>query len=79
MRDRLYIDRLIAAIWFKYYQNEFKGSWKDYTDDECDKLLQDEIQELDDSVLKGDFDNAILEAADVALCAAFKADSDRRN
>ena len=77
MRDRELIDKLHAAIDKKFEANGFKGTWKNYTNDKIRGLLFQELNELFTSIEEGDWDNALFEAADIALFAVFLADKDR--
>ena len=77
MRDRVIVDRLIEAINRKFEANTHKGTWTDMSDEEVLSCMVEEIDELVDAVDKNDFNNAIDEAADVALFAAFYADPRR--
>ena len=77
MRERELVDKLHAAIDRKFAENEHKGTWKNMSNEECRGKLFLELNELFTSVEDGDFDNAILEVADVALYGAFFADQNR--
>ncbi len=77
MRDRAIVDKLIEAINRKFEANAHKGTWTNMSDGETLGLMVKEIDELVDAVHKHDFNNAIEEAADTALFAAFYADPQR--
>ena len=77
MRDRAVIDDLHKAIDIKFEANHHKGTWRNMSDHEVLFRLSEEINELVEAVRLGDYDNAILEAADVALFAVFFADKMR--
>ena len=77
MRDRTIVDRLIEAINRKFEANAHKGTWTDMSDEKVLVRLAEELNELIDSVGKLDLLNAIEEAADIALFAAFFADPKR--
>ena len=74
MRDRTIIDKLHEAIDRKFAANAHKGTWTNMSDSETLERMVEEIDELVDATMKHDFSNAIDEAADVALFAAFYAD-----
>jgi len=77
MRERELVDKLHAAIDQKYAENEWKGTWRNLTNEQCRGLMFKEINELFTSIEDGDFENAILEAADIALFCVFFADPER--
>lgn len=79
-RDEKLIDQLVSAIYRKFRdpKNQAKGeSWKQMSDAEILLRLAEEKNELVESVDQGDFANAIDEAADIAIFAAFYADKER--
>ena len=73
-RDREIIDKLIKSINDKFQEKSYKGYWYELENNELCELLAAEIIELINAIYDLDFDNAIREAADVALYAAFIAD-----
>lgn len=73
-RNREIVDKLIKSIDDKFQEKAYKGHWYDLETNELCKLLAAEIIELINAIYDLDFDNAIREAADVALYAAFIAD-----
>jgi len=77
MRDDKLIKKLHKAIDLEFQANSWKGTWKGYTNEQVRGLLFKELNELFTSVEIKDFDNAILEAADIALFSVFLADPDR--
>ena len=76
-RDRTIVDKLINSINYKFEVNAHKGTWADMSDEEVLVRLAEELNELIESVGKLDLLNAIDEAADIALFAAFYADPRR--
>jgi len=77
VRDRAIVDKLIEAINRKFEANTHKGTWTNMSDEEVLVRLTEELNELIESVGKLDLLNAIDEAADIALFAAFFADPQR--
>jgi len=77
MRDRAIVDKLIEAINRKFEANAHKGTWTNMSDEQVLVRLTEELNELIESVSKFDLLNAIDEAADIALFAAFFADPKR--
>lgn len=76
-RDRAIVDKLIDAINRKFEANSHKGTWHNLKDSYILRLLAAEVDELVEAKDNRDYDNAIDEAADVALFAAFYADPER--
>jgi len=77
MRDRAIVDKLIEAINRKFEANAHKGTWTDMSDTDVLSRLCEELNELTQAVDTFDLNNAIDEAADVALFSAFYADPKR--
>ena len=78
MRNEKLIDALVSAIYRKFRANDAKGeTWKNIDNDTMSDRIQNEITELEEAVHYENYDNAIDEAADVAIYAAFYADPER--
>ena len=71
------IQSLHKAIDRKFEINSWKGHWRDLSTDNLVGKMLHEVGELMESVDIRNFDNAIYEAADIALFAAMVADENR--
>lgn len=58
----------------KLLANQHKPHWRTHTDGHLESRLLEEEYELYEAILKKDDEGAWLEAADVAIFAAFRAD-----
>ena len=58
----------------KLLANQHKPHWRSNTDEQLDDSLRDEWWELGEAIAGSNVEEAWLEAADVAIFAAFRAD-----
>jgi hypothetical protein len=60
------IGRFVEAMVYKLGVKSHKGKWENMTQQECLRLLREEVDELTEAIARGNMVEIMLEAADVA-------------